>query len=294
MFGFFKKQFSRIYETFTSKIGALFGSSSTVDQKLIDELYRLFIAADMGPTASSRILEELKKSGETDPQVASLKLKEILITMLEAHPVKPENRIIMVVGINGSGKTTTIPKLANLYRSQGKKVLIVAADTFRAAAQEQLGDWCHKLDIPLVAGKPMQDPSSVIYEGITRFKNDSFDIVLIDTAGRLQTKQNLMKELEKMHKTIAKVLPNEPSTTYLVLDSMLGQNSFEQARLFNEVTPLSGVIVTKFDGTAKGGIIFPLGHELNLGVAYMTFGENVEAIKPFVPRAYVEELLETK
>lgn len=283
-----------MYEQFTSKIASLFSSHSTVDQALLDQLYHLFISADMGHTTATRILEELKKTGITDPSLASSKLQEILVRMLEEQPSPTENRIIMLVGINGSGKTTSIPKLAHRYQADGKKVLVVAADTFRAAAQEQLTDWCTKLSIPVIAGKPQQDPSSVIYEGVSRFKDGGFDILIIDTAGRLQTKQNLMKELEKMYRTISKVLPEEKVTTYLTIDSMLGQNSFEQARLFNEVTPLSGVIVTKFDGTAKAGIIFPLSHELHLRASYITYGENVEAIKPFVPADYVNELLGTK
>jgi len=201
------------------------------------------------------------------------------------------SRIHVLVGINGSGKTTFAGKLAHFYKQQGKKVLLVAADTFRAAAPEQLAQWSERSGVGIVLGKQNQDPASVVFAGCERFKQELFDILIIDTAGRLQTKANLMNELAKIKRTIDKQLPNEPINVLLTIDSMLGQNSFEQAKIFKESTQVNGIVLTKMDGTGKGGIVFGIAQELGIPVAYVAFGEQADQFAPFNAENYVEELL---
>ena len=195
------------------------------------------------------------------------------------------------MGINGSGKTTFAGKLAYDLHKQGKKVLLVAADTFRAAAPEQLKQWAIRTGASIINGKEGQDPASVVFTGCEQFKSQGFDALIIDTAGRLQTKTNLMKELEKIHKIISRQLPNYTPCTLLTIDAMLGQNSFEQATLFNESTQLDGIVLTKMDGTGKGGIVFAITQQLGIPVAYIAYGEQPEQLKLFNAQEYVQELL---
>ncbi len=203
-----------------------------------------------------------------------------------------QSNIYLLVGINGSGKTTFAAKLAHKLSQEGKKVLLIAADTFRAAALEQLTCWAEKTGTDIVLGTPQQDPASVVFQGCEKFKQENFDALIIDTAGRLQTKVNLMKELEKIKKVIHKHLPDAPINTLLTIDAMLGQNSFNQAQLFNESTDVTGVVLTKMDGTGKGGIVFGIAHELNIPVAYISFGEQADQMRLFNAQEYVQELLE--
>ena len=197
----------------------------------------------------------------------------------------------MLVGINGSGKTTLAAKLAYHAKSKGKKVLLVAADTFRAAAQEQLGLWAQKLNADIELGKQGQDPASVVFAGCQRYKQQGYDTLIIDTAGRLQTKTNLMKELEKIKRVIGQQVPNQTINTILTVDSMLGQNSLEQARIFHESTKLDAIALTKMDGTGKGGIVFAIADELGIPVAYITYGEAIEHLKIFDADEYVQNLI---
>jgi len=199
---------------------------------------------------------------------------------------------ILFVGINGGGKTTAIAKMANQLKSDGKKVLLAAADTFRAAATEQLEEWAVRVGVDIVIGKEKQDPASVVYQACEKFKNENYDYLIVDTAGRLQTKINLMNELAKLKRVIEKILGADRVTMLLTVDAMLGQNSFEQARIFNESAHLDGIVLTKMDGTGKGGIVFAIVQELKIPVAYITFGENLEAIKRFDAQEYVKDLLE--
>ena len=221
--------------------------------------------------------------------------------------------IILLVGVNGSGKTTLAAKLAYQAKREnpstpfdcaqdrlrqssglgtGKKVLLVAADTFRAAAQEQLAGWAHKLGVDIVTGSQNQDPASVVFAGCKKFKDENYQTLIIDTAGRLQTKTNLMKELEKIKRIITQQLPNLPVTTLLTIDAMIGQNSLEQARIFHESTSVSGLALTKMDGTGKGGIIFTIAAELNLPILLVSFGESPEQLKYFDAQEYVQALLD--
>ena len=199
--------------------------------------------------------------------------------------------LYLLVGINGSGKTTAAAKLAYQYKQENKRVLFIAADTFRAAATQQLAQWAQKLGADIVIGAEGQDPASVIFTGIQKFKQEQFDVLIIDTAGRLQTKINLMKELEKIKRVINSQLPQTPITILLTIDAMLGQNSFEQAKLFHESTPIDGVILTKMDGTGKGGIVFGITNELKIPIAYISFGEKPEQFTLFNAQEYVHDLL---
>ncbi len=294
MFSFFKEQFQKIYTQVTSRIGSLF-LQKNIDEATLQELETILLSADTGVKTTNKILEHLKSAWQSGAikEGADLKkyLHDYLISLLQRPRSSHESDIYLLVGVNGSGKTTFAAKLAYKLAQQGKRVLLVAGDTFRAAATEQLAIWASKLDIPLVKGSQGQDPASVVFQGCDRFKNEHFDALIIDTAGRLQTKTNLMRELEKIKNILKKQIPNQAITTLLTIDSMLGQNSFEQARLFNESTDVQGIVLTKMDGTGKGGIVFGISDELHIPISFICFGENVEALKPFDAQTYVTDLL---
>lgn len=295
MFNFIKNSLKKIYSGFTSRIAALFGKSS-IDEETLKELEKILLSADTGVTTTSLIITELKKQHAQGkiPQGQALKtqLREILLTILSrtSQPSYEEN-IFVLVGINGSGKTTCAGKLAHHFASLNKKVLLVAADTFRAAAPEQLQAWADITNVDIVRGTPDQDPASVVFVGCQKFIADAYDILIIDTAGRLHTKINLMNELAKIKRVITKALPDNPIATLLTIDSMLGQNSFEQAKTFKECTDVTGIILTKMDSTAKGGIVFSIANTLAIPIAYVTFGEKIDQIKQFDKEAYVDNVL---
>lgn len=294
MFSFIKNTLQKIYSQFTNKVSALF-TRQTLDEQTLKELELLLISSDAGVKTTRSIIENLKtqyKNG-TLQKGADLKnaLEKELLTILQAKTFTPQCTIFLLVGINGSGKTTFAGKLAHLLTQQHKKVLLVAADTFRAAAPEQLTRWAERTNSQIMLGKEGQDPASVVFAGCEKFKNEGFDALIIDTAGRLQTKINLMKELEKIRAVVGKQLNNQSICTLLTIDSMLGQNSFEQAKLFHESTQLNGIVLTKMDGTGKGGIVFAISQELGIPIAYITYGEQLENIKSFNAQEYVHELL---
>lgn len=295
MFNFIKTTLKKIYSQFASKISALF-SRSSIDEETLKELEKILISADTGVKTSKEIIENIKKKyskGEIsniDDLKSALTSELQSILSIKSYDYKAD--IYLLVGINGSGKTTFASKLGAYLQNLNKKVLFVAADTFRAAAQEQLNKWGQKLNISVIKGKENQDPASVVYTGCTEFINGSYDCLIIDTAGRLQTKVNLMKELEKIKKTIIKQLPDKKISTLLTIDSMLGQNSFEQAKVFNESTQVDGIVLTKMDGTAKGGIVFSISQELKIPVAFISFGEKIADLKLFDPNQYIANLLE--
>jgi len=294
MFGFLKKKLKKIYNTFTTKVHSLF-TSKTVDEETLKELETLLIAADAGVKTTKTIIENLKKEvlrgkiqeGEDLHKALAKQLNDLLAT----QQFEKKSDIFLLVGINGSGKTTFAAKLAHKLKAEGKKVLLVAADTFRAAAVEQLTDWAKKVNVALHTGTPGQDPASVVFTACQRFKEEHFDALIIDTAGRLQTKVNLMKELEKIKKNITRHLPDTPINTLLTIDAMLGQNSLQQARVFHESTQIRGVILTKMDGTGKGAIVFAIVQELEVPIAYISFGEQLDQFKLFKAQEYVDQLL---
>ncbi len=295
MFNFIKNKLQKIFNHVTSQLGSFF-KRTTIDSAALKELEILLISSDVGVTTTRSIINNLKTQvGNTVTNGQQLKnaLHQILLSMLtqQSEIDHLNQRIFLFVGINGSGKTTSIGKLAHLHTQQGKKVLLVAADTFRAAAPEQLKEWAHKTNADILCGKEGQDPTSLVFQGCEKFKQENYDILIIDTAGRLQTKINLMHELAKIKRALSKQLPDMPIATLLTIDGMLGQNSFEQAKLFKESTDVNGIILTKMDGTGKGGIVFAIAQELSIPVVYITFGEQSDQIKVFNAQEYVTELL---
>jgi fused signal recognition particle receptor len=293
MFSFIKDTLSKIYTSVTSKVHALF-SRESIDQGTLNELEQILIQADTGVKTTKKILAALQEkvrsgaiSKGSDLQAA---LEQELLALLTQQSIA-QTPIYLLVGINGSGKTTFAGKLAHLHRAQGKRVLLVAADTFRAAATEQLTEWAARTGADILTGQGNQDPAAVVFQGCEKFKNENYDILIIDTAGRLQTKVNLMRELEKIRRVVTKQLPDTPTTTLLTIDAMLGQNSFEQARLFHESTQLDGIVLTKIDGTGKGGIVFAITQELGIPIAYLSFGEKADALKPFEATSFVQDLM---
>lgn len=295
MLSFIKNKLQKIFHQVTSKLGSLFGRSH-IDEATLKELEILLLSSDVGVKTTRLIISNLRKQvGSTVTDGTQLKeaLHAILLETLTqtSAPQLDDKRLFLLVGINGSGKTTSIGKLAQSYTQQGKKVLLVAADTFRAAAPEQLMEWARRSNADIICGKDGQDPASVIFQGCETFTKNNYDILIVDTAGRLQTKANLMNELAKIKRTLAKQLPNLSVITLLTIDAMLGQNSFEQAKLFKESTDVDGIILTKMDGTGKGGIVFAIAQELAIPVIFLTFGEQSDQIKLFDAQEYVTQLL---
>jgi fused signal recognition particle receptor len=294
MFGFIKNTLSKIYHAVTGQLGSLF-AKNTVDAETLKELELILLQADTGVKTTRTIIERLKKehAAGTVKGGADLKasLEHILLEIMAQKKADINADIIMLVGINGSGKTTFAAKLAHRLQQEHKKVLFVAADTFRAAAPEQLAQWSQKTNTAIELSTTGQDPASIVFKGCQRFKDEGFDRLIIDTAGRLQTKAHLMKELEKVNRVIAKQLPDKKICTLLTIDAMLGQNSFEQAQLFNESTELSGIVLTKMDGTGKGGIVFSIADQLGIPVAFISYGESLNDAKIFDATTYIKELL---
>jgi len=294
MFNFIKDKLKKIYSSVTNKLQGLFAQKQ-IDQKTLDKLKELLITADTGVATTNKIIDSLQKQYQNgaieNGEALQKALEEELTQMLDIEKPASTNQVYLLVGINGSGKTTFAGKLANHFTQKSKRCLLAAADTFRAAAPEQLTEWSKKSNASLFAGKQDQDPAAVVFGACEKYKDENFDTLIIDTAGRLQTKDNLMKELEKIKRIVAKQLPNHKITTLLTIDAMLGQNSFRQAKVFDEVTHVNGVILTKMDGTGKGGIIFSITQELQIPVCYISFGEGIDDMKPFDAQEYVNDLI---
>lgn len=293
MFDKLKQKLSKTREIF-SRMEQLF-QSSRPREELLDELYELLILADVGAGTTDRIISSLrdqaKKTGSAD--LKSL-LRQELVTMLSSQPAVVNETwpaVWMLVGVNGGGKTTSAAKLAHRFQSQGKKVMLAAADTFRAAAQEQLQLWGKKLNLPVVQGQSGADPASVVYDAIQSFKARNYDLLLVDTAGRLHTYSNLMAELEKIKRIISREIAGAPQEILLVLDSTIGQNAIVQAREFNRFSGITGIFLTKLDGTARGGSVLAVTDELHLPVKFVGIGESEKDLVEFSPESFVEALL---
>jgi fused signal recognition particle receptor len=278
------------------KVRALF--SKPVDEKTLEDLEALFYSADLGRETSDSLTEIVRSLLKKDPkssteallQAVKEKLKEELSLPPTEKPVA-DLQVILIVGTNGNGKTTSTAKLCRYFQNQGKKVLLAAADTFRAAAVEQLDLWAQKLDCEIVKGTFGSDPAAVVFDAVTAAKTRGCDVVLVDTAGRLHTKLDLMQELEKIRRVANKACPGAPHETYLVLDATIGQNGIDQALIFHKYTPLTGLILTKVDGSAKGGAVIALQKKLKLPIVYLGSGEGVEDFAPFDSNEFVEGLL---
>lgn len=271
-----------------------------VDENLLEELEEKLIMSDVGMTATDEIMQELKTRIKQDKIVDSKKVIEILKEQLEKILTKENNKInlekspaaILMVGVNGAGKTTSIGKIANRLRLQGKKVLVVAADTYRAAAVEQVEEWAKRANVDIIKGQENADPSSVIFMGCKKAKDENYDVVICDTAGRLQSKKSLMDELEKMNKVIDRELPNSSKETLLVLDGSTGQNAISQLKAFREATGVTGVIITKLDGTSKGGVIIKLAKDENIAIKFIGIGEKIDDMEEFNARDFVNAIIE--
>jgi fused signal recognition particle receptor len=287
-------------EGWAQKIGAIFHNRQWDDQAM-ESMEESLIAADVGVKAADKLMEALRKqppSGEQDPadeMTARLQqaMVEILAPRAEAKPaLSARPWVILFLGVNGVGKTTTIGKIAAQYREAGKKVLLVAGDTFRAAASEQLEAWGKRVGVDVIKHRAGSDPSAVVFDGMQAAKSRAVDVLLIDTAGRLHTKVHLIEELKKIRRVIAREQAEAPHETLLVLDATTGQNGLQQARVFKEATDISGIVLTKLDGTAKGGVVISIQEELGVPVRYIGLGEEPEDLQPFEPAAFVQALFE--
>jgi len=272
-----------------------------IDAELLEELEYTLIGADIGIKTTSEVLELIRQRVDrkmlNDAQELKQLIRDHLIEVLQAterplpHVSEPP-AVVLVVGVNGTGKTTTIGKLARLYRSEGRSVLLCAADTFRAAAIDQLEIWGERTGTEVVRQKPGADPSAVLFDALQAGKSRKVDYVIADTAGRLHTKSNLMAELDKMRRTAERIIPGAPHEVLLVMDATTGQNGLEQARRFTETSGVTGIVLTKLDGTAKGGVVIPIARELNLPIRYIGVGEKVEDLLPFEADKFVASLFE--
>lgn len=285
-------------KVFTSKLGLLSSKYKKVSEEYFEELEEILIMADIGVNTVMNFVDQIKSRVKKEKIEDTADLKEIIVDELFIIYVNNEvivNKInyaengptvILFVGVNGVGKTTTIGKLAKQLKDKGKKVMMIAGDTFRAGAVEQIEEWGNRVGCKVV-GKSNADPASVMYDGIEVAKNENYDVVLIDTAGRLQNKVNLMKELEKVNKVIGKLIPNAPHETLLVIDATTGQNGISQAKNFKEITDITGIVLTKLDGTAKGGIVLAIKEEVNIPVKYIGLGEGINDLKVFDIEKYI-------
>ncbi|MGB7978029.1 MAG: signal recognition particle-docking protein FtsY [Chlamydiales bacterium] len=291
MFGFFKK----ILSPFAKKIRALF--TKAPDDAAFEHLEQIFYEADLGAAASAELVEKIRALYKKKPTLATDEIlafvkQDLLQGMLASRPIlnhKPH--VILLVGVNGSGKTTTLAKLASHYTRQGKKVLVAAGDTFRAAAIEQIGAWVQQVGAELIKSQPNSDPSGVAFDAVAAGIARGSDIVLIDTAGRLQTKTDLMHELAKVRRVCQKQLPDAPHEILLVIDSTIGQNAIDQAKTFHQFTPLTGIVLTKLDGSAKGGVAIAIQKQLGIPIQWVGVGEKAEDLEMFDPESYVDALL---
>jgi len=295
-----KEAVTRTRENLSERIEAAVSFSKEIDRNTLDELEATLIGADLGTQTTHEVLNKLRDKADRKQirDVDELKrlLKEELLAILNAANTRPVEKVegtpevILVVGVNGTGKTTTIGKLAQVFRSQGKTVLLCAADTFRAAAIEQLEIWGQRTGTEVIRTKPGGDPAAVLYDALQAASARSTDYVIVDTAGRLHTKSNLMAELEKMRRTAQRLVPGAPHETLLVMDATTGQNGLQQARQFTDSAGVTGIVLTKLDGTAKGGVVVAICRELGLPVRYVGVGEKAADLLPFDPIEFVESL----
>ena len=288
---------------FGARLNAFFANFRSVDEDFFEELEELLIMSDVGVQVASNLTEELRYEAKLEnakkPEALRRVIIEKLVELYEKDGIYNENinfqdglTVMLFVGVNGVGKTTSIGKLANRYKQAGKKVMLVAADTFRAGAVAQLTEWGRRVDVPVVTGPEKADPASVVFDGMERAVAEGIDILMIDTAGRLQNKENLMAELEKIGRIIKRVVPEAPHETFLALDASTGQNALVQAKEFSKITPVTGIVLTKIDGTARGGVVLAIREELNIPVKLIGFGEKIDDIGEFNSENFMKGLLE--
>jgi len=302
--GFFEKiknGLAKTRESVMKQVNGVFKSFTKIDEELFEDLEEILVSSDVGIETSEYIISELrakvKKEGVSDPADVKKLLQEIMAQMLsggEELDLSTKPSVILVIGVNGVGKTTTIGKMAANLKSQGKRVILAAADTFRAAAIDQLEIWAQRAGVEIVKQKEGADPAAVIFDAINAGKARGADVVICDTAGRLHNKKNLMDELAKISKVIERELPGAARENLLVLDATTGQNAVNQAKVFKEVAGLTGIVLTKLDGTARGGVVFAIKHELGVPVKYVGVGEGIDDLQPFNASDFVDALFSEK
>jgi len=295
-----KNALSKTRSILGSKISSLF--SGKIDENTLEQLEQLLYEADLGVQTATELTQKVRTLYSKEPDIKSADIiaflkqemvKELtsqsseLVEILDDSPM-----VLLIVGVNGNGKTTSVAKLAKKFTDDNKKVLLAAADTFRAGAIHQLEIWATRLNIDIVKGLPNSDPSSVVFDAVTAGISRKSDVIIIDTAGRLHTKIDLMQELEKIKRSCKKLIPNSPHETLLVLDATTGQNAVEQAKIFNKYTPITGIVLTKLDGTAKGGIVMAIQKQLGIPVKFIGVGENMDDLEPFNPENFVTALFD--
>lgn len=301
-FGRLKDGLTKTRDSFVAGVDSIFSGFSEIDDDFYEELEEVLIMADIGVTTTEKIIEDLRT------KVREQKIKEISVCRqllidtikeqmrVDEHAYDFENQtsVVLLIGVNGVGKTTSVGKLAGQMKDQGKKVVLAAADTFRAAAIDQLTEWANRAGVDIISGQEGGDPAAVVYDAVNAAKARKADVLICDTAGRLHNKKNLMEELGKINRIIEREFPDAHRETLVVLDGTTGQNALVQAKQFNEVTDITGIVLTKLDGTAKGGIAIAIQSEMNLPVKYIGIGEQIEDLQKFDAESFVDALFETK
>ena len=280
-------------------VNSIINSFTKIDEEFFEELEEILVLSDIGIATSTEICNKMrakiKETGETDPENIKTMMKEIIVNMLgedEGLQLNTNPSVILVIGVNGVGKTTSIGKIASQLKAEGKKVVLGAADTFRAAAIDQLAIWSQRASVSMVKSVEGTDPASVVFDTIASAKANNADVIICDTAGRLHNKKNLMDELAKINRVIKRELPEANLETLLVLDATTGQNAVNQAKEFKNVTDITGIVLTKLDGTAKGGIIIPIKNELNIPVKFIGVGEGIDDLQPFNSREFADGIFD--
>ena len=299
IFSKIKENLQKTRDNITKKIDGIFKSFTKIDEEFFEELEEILISSDVGVSTSELICEKLrakvKSHGETDPEKIKELLKEVITEVISGEnelKIETKPSIILVVGVNGVGKTTTIAKLAHMIKNEGKSVILAAGDTFRAAAAEQLEIWAQKTDCPIVKQPEGSDSAAVVFDAISSAKAKGIDVIICDTAGRLHNKQNLMRELEKINKIINRELPDADKETLLVIDASTGQNGLNQAVEFKKILDLTGIVLTKLDGTAKGGIALAIKNQLDVPVKLIGLGEDIGSLRKFDAEEFASALFE--
>lgn len=301
-FGRLKAALGRTRDALVGRLSALLAGRSVLDEQLVEDMETVLLSADVGIEATRRIMDELRRrasANRSDGEAAlAAALRGAMVDILEpvSRPLRPSGAspfVVLVVGVNGTGKTTSAAKIAHRFKGEGQRVLLAAGDTFRAAAIEQLQTWGERLSVPVIAQHPGADSASVVYDALSSARARGADLLIADTAGRLHTQSGLMEELKKVRRVIRKLDPEAPHETLLVIDAGTGQNALAQARQFTEAVEVSGLILTKLDGTAKGGIIFAIAHSLGIPIRFVGMGEGLDDLRDFDAHDFVDALLES-
>lgn len=302
LFARLKEGLTKSRENFVSNVFDIFDRHKYIDEDFYEELEEILVMGDVGVKATEEILDKLREDVRVNHLKTPMQCRNYLINEIKEqmkvdtsdYEFLKQRSVVMVIGVNGVGKTTTIGKLAAIYKAKGKKVLIAAADTFRAAATEQLEEWAKRAEVDIVKGREGLDPSSVLYDAVVAANARNVDVLLVDTAGRLHNKKNLMEELKKMHRIVEKNFEGVKQEYLIVLDGTTGQNALVQAREFSQAAPLSGIVITKMDGTAKGGIAIAIQSELGVPVKFIGVGERIDDLQEFDPDSFVDALFDVK